>query len=1056
MNFSEFFIRRPIATSLLMLGIAMFGIVAYRALPVSDMPNVDFPTLSVSASLPGADPATMASSVATPLERQFTGIAGLDSMSSSSSTGSTNITLQFDLNRRIDGAAVDVQTAISEATPLLPPGIPSPPSFRKQNPADSPIMFLGITSSTLPLYKVDEYAETLIAQRVSMVSGVAQVNVMGAQKYAVHIQVDPRKLASRQIGIDEVATAVQNWNINLPTGTLYGAHTSYNVEANGQLMNATAFKPMIVAYRNGAPIRLQDVAKVIDSVEDDKNVTWLIYPDSAVAGENGLGPGEHKAINLMIMRQPGSNTIEVTDAIKKLIPEFQAQLPPSVTLTIRGDRSKNIREAFQDIQYTMMITLALVIGVIFVFLRNVSATFIPSMALPFSIIGTFSVMYCLSYSLDNLSMMALILSVGFVVDDAIVMLENIVRHVEAGESPMQAAYRGSREISFTIISMTISLAAVFIPLLFMGGILGRLFREFAVTICVAILISGFVSVTLTPMLCSRLLRAHSSKRKQTSLGRMTEGFFDRLNTGYDWSLRWVLRHRPVMGVVFIAVVVATVYLYIIVPKGFIPETDNDQLMVTTEAGQGTSYLEMVRLQQRINKVFQNDPDIETSMSSVGGGWGGGGSTTARLFLQLKPRKQRTLSAAQVAERLRPKVVGFPGVRVFMTVPPSIKIGGRMSKSSYELTVAGPDTTSLYSETEKLMREVAKLPEVQDVTTDLQMKSPRVMLQIDRDKTAALQLDAQQIESALYDGFGPSWVSTIYGAATQNRVLLEMDPKYQAHADSLSEIYLKSPTGALVPLSAVVKPKQDTGPQSINHTGQLPSVTISFNLRPGVSLGQAVDAIGDLAKNVLPATFSTNFTGTAKAFQSSLSNMSLLLVIAIAVVYIVLGVLYESYIHPLTILSGIPSAGFGALLTLIIFGVELNIYSFVGLIMLIGIVKKNAIMQIDFALAAERNEGKSPEEAIHEGCLTRFRPILMTSMAAMLGALPMALGYGAGGEARRPLGVAVVGGLIFSQLITLYLTPVVYTYMAGLQGRRKKKTEPLVPSTSLGEPAVLVP
>ena len=1057
MNFSEFFIRRPIATSLLMLGIAMFGIVAYRALPVSDMPNVDFPTLSVSASLPGADPATMASSVATPLERQFTGIAGLDSMSSSSSTGSTNITLQFDLNRRIDGAAVDVQTAISEATPLLPPGIPSPPSFRKQNPADSPIMFLGFTSSTLPLYKLDEYAETMIAQRVSMVSGVAQVNVMGAQKYAVHVQVDPRKLASRQIGLDEVATAIQNWNINLPTGTLYGAHTAYNVEANGQLMDATAFRPMIVAYRNGAPIRLQDVAKVIDSVEDDKNVTWLIYPDSVVPGDGIIGPGEHKAINLMIMRQPGSNTIEVTDSIKKLIPSFQAQLPPSVNLTMRGDRSKNIREAFQDIQYTMMITLALVIGVIFVFLRNVSATFIPSMALPFSIVGTFAVMYCLSYSLDNLSMMALILSVGFVVDDAIVMLENIVRHVEAGESPMQAAYRGSREISFTIISMTISLAAVFIPLLFMGGILGRLFREFAVTICVAILISGFVSVTLTPMLCSRLLRAHSSRRKQTALGRITERFFDRLNIGYDWSLRWVLRHRPVMGVIFVAVVAATIYLYIIVPKGFIPETDNDQLMVTTEAGQGTSYLEMVRLQQRINKVFQNDPNVETSMSSVGGGWGGGGSTTARLFLQLKPRRQRTLTAAQVAESLRPKVSGFPGVRVFMTVPPSIRIGGRMSKSSYELTVAGPDTTSLYSETEKLMREVAKLPEVQDVTTDLQMKSPRVMLKIDRDKAAALQLNAQQIESALYDGFGPSWVSTIYGAATQNRVLLEMDPKYQAHADSLSEIFLKSATGALVPLSAVVKAKQDTGPQSINHTGQLPSVTISFNLRPGVSLGQAVDAIGDLAKITLPANFSTNFTGTAKAFQSSLSNMSLLLLIAIAVVYIVLGVLYESYIHPLTILSGIPSAGFGALLTLIIFGVELNIYSFVGLIMLIGIVKKNAIMQIDFALAAERNEGKTPEEAIHEGCLTRFRPILMTSMAAMLGALPMALGYGAGGEARRPLGVAVVGGLIFSQLITLYLTPVVYTYMAGLQGRRKKTAQPSVPSsTTLGEPAVLVP
>lgn len=1047
MNFSEFFIRRPIATSLLMLGIAMFGIVAYRALPVSDMPNVDFPTINVGASLPGADPATMASAVATPLERQFTGIAGLDSMTSSSSTGSTSITLQFDLARKIDGATVDVETAISAATPLLPPGIPSPPSFRKQNPADSPIMFLGLTSKTLPLYKLDEYAETLVAQRVSMVNGVAQVNVMGAQKYAVHVQVDPRKLATRRIGIDEVASAIQGWNSNLPTGTLYGPHTAYNVEANGQLMNATDFRPMVVAWRNGSPIRLQDVANVLDSVEDDKNTSWLIYPHE-----------QFKAINLMIMRQPGSNTIEVTDAIKKLIPTFQAQLPPSVNLTIRGDRSKNIREAFQDIQYTMMITLALVIGVIFVFLRNVSATFIPAMALPFSIVGTFAVMYTLSYSLDNLSMMALILSVGFVVDDAIVMLENIMRHVEKGEAPMQAALRGSREISFTIISMTISLAAVFIPLLFMGGILGRLFREFAVTICVAILISGFVSVTLTPMLCSRLLRAHRAKTRSNFAARAVENFFARLNRGYDWSLSWVLRHRPVMGVVFIAVVAATVFLYFKVQKGFIPETDNDQVYVTTEAAQGTSYAEMLRLQERINKVFQQDPNVETFMSSVGGGWGGGGSSTARIFLQLKPRRQRTLTAAQVAEKLRPKVGGFPGMRIFMTVPPAIRIGGHSSKSSYELTVSAPDTTRLYAETDKLMRQVAKLPEVQDVTTDLQMKSPRVMLEIDRDKAAALQLNAQQIEGALYDGFGPSWVSTIYGSTSQYRVLLELDPKYQAHSDSLSEIYLKSSTGALVPLNAIVKQKQDAGPQSINHSGQLPSVSISFNLKPGISLGEAVTSIGDLAKRTLPADFATSFTGTAKAFQSSLSNMGLLLILAIAVVYIVLGVLYESYIHPLTILSGIPAAGFGALLTLIIFGVDLNIYSFVGLIMLIGIVKKNAIMQIDFALAAERNEGKTPQEAIHEGCLVRFRPILMTSMAAMLGALPMALGYGAGGEARRPLGVAVVGGLLFSQLITLYLTPVVYTYMAGLQRKRVKssKTTPSLPTAPAHEPLGVLP
>ena len=1042
MNFSEIFIRRPIATSLMMLAIALFGVVSYRALPVSDLPNVDFPTLVVGASLPGADPNTMASAVATPLERQFTAIAGLDSMTSVSATGSTSITLQFDLSRQIDGAAVDVQTAIAEAGPLLPAGMPSPPSFRKYNPADSPVMFMALTSETLPLSQVDEYAESRIAQRISMVDGVAQVNVMGSQKYAVRIQLDPDSLAAKQVGINEVAAAIQNWNVNIPTGSLFGPNRVYNVQANGQLMNAAAYRPLIVAWRKGGPIRLDQIATVKDSVEDDKNASWIY--------QNGKGL---RAINLMMMKQPGSNTIDVVDGIRKLMPMFQAQLPPTVDLQIRADRSKQIREAFNDIQFTMALTLGLVIMVIFLFLRNVSATFIPSLALPFSILGTFTVMYVLNYSLNNLSMMALILSVGFVVDDAIVMLENIFRHMEKGESPLEASLRGSREIGFTIISMTISLAAVFIPILFMGGILGRLFKEFAVSICTAILISGLVSVTLTPMLCSRFLRVPQEAAKSTFY-KVTERGFQWMLAGYARSLTWVMRHRPVMAAVFFIVLGATVYMYDRVPKGFIPDTDQDRISMTVEALQGTSYYKMLEYKDRVTALLSKDPDVETYFASLGG-FRTTGANQASFDMQLKPRRERKQSAAEIMARMRPQFMGFPGFRTFMSLPPSIRIGGRMSKSAYEFTVQAAHTQELYKQSQRLETALATVPEIQDVASDLQIKNPRINLEIDRDKAAALQLNAAQIEAALYNAYGPSWVSTIYSPTSQYRVLMELQPKYQTFADYLSKIYFKPPEGALVPLESVTKLRQDAGPMSINHSGQLPSVTISFNLKPGVALGEAVDAIQDVADHTLPATVTTSFQGAAKAFQSSLKNLGLLLMIAIAVVYIVLGVLYESYIHPLTILSGLPSAGLGALLTLTIFREDLNIYSFVGLIMLVGIVKKNAIMQIDFALEAERTHHKSPADAMYEGCLIRFRPIMMTSMAALLGSVPIALGYGSGGEARRPLGLAVVGGLIFSQLITLYLTPVVYTYMAGINDRWKnRKAKPVgglqVPVTAAGD------
>ena len=1024
MNFSQPFIERPIATSLLMGAIALFGTVAYQKLAVSDLPNVDFPTLQVTAALPGASPDTMAASVATPMENQFSNISGIESMTSINSLGATQITLEFALNRSMDGAAIDVQSAITQASRQLPLGMPTPPTFARVNPADQPILYLTLTSKEVPLWTLDEFAETRIAQRISQVTGVAQVQVLGAQKYAVHVQMDPHALASRQIGINEIETALKAWNVNLPTGSIIGPQRAFTLQASGQLLTAAQYRPLVVAYRAGSPVRLEELGTIIDSVEDDKTASWFY-----------THRGNSRSIVLAIQRQPGTNTIEVTNGVKNLLPVFRQEMPPSVHMDILYDRSETIRESYKDVEFTMVLTLGLVVMVIFLFLRNLSATIIPSLALPFSIVGTFAVMYLLNYSLDNLSMMALILSIGFVVDDAIVMLENIVRHIEQGEQPLAASLRGSGEIGFTIVSMTLSLAAVFIPVLFMGGVLGRLFKEFAVTICVAILISGVVSVTLTPMLCSRFLRA-AQEQKRGWFYRATERFFDGMLRVYDRSLQWVLRYRPVTMGVSALVLAATMYMFVTIPKGFIPDQDTDQMQVYTEAAQGTSYYQMVEYEKKIADEMAKDPNVDSLMASVGGTTAStlGGPNYGELVVHLKPRRERALSVDEIIKAVRPKLANFPGMKIYVQNPPTIRIGGKVTKSLYQFSMQTPDKAELYAAAAELEKRVAEVPGVDDVASDVAVSTPQVNLTIDRDKAAAMQINANQIENALYDAYGPRWVSTIYGSVNEYKVLLELKPEYQADPRALSLLYFKSPAGRLIPLDTLAGIVSDTGPQTINHYGQLPAATISFNLKPGASLGDVVARIQEIADRDLPASISTQFQGAAKAFQSSLGNLWVLLIIAIAVVYIVLGILYESYIHPITILSGLPSAGFGALLTLLLFRIDLNIYAFVGLIMLIGIVEKNAIMQIDFALEAERQHHLPPRKAIYEGCLIRFRPIMMTTMAALLGAVPIALGYGAGGEARRPLGLVVVGGLLFSQLVTLYLTPVFYTYMAALQER----------------------
>ena len=1017
MNISEIFIRRGFATTLIMMALVIFGVAGYFQLPVNDLPNVDYPTIAVFANLPGANPDTMAAAVALPLEKQFSTIPGVEQMTSTSAQGRTNITLQFDLSRNIDGAAQDVQAAMTAVR--MPRDMPNPPNWRKTNPAEQAILTLLLSSKTLPLSTVDEYAQANIAQRLSMISGVAQVDIGGSQKYAVRVRVNPYELAARQIGMNEVEDTVASGNVNQPTGTIWGSRQTLAVQTTGQLYSAADYAPLIVAYRNGAPVRLGDVAHVTDSVENERNLNWF----------NG-----QRNIQLNIVRQPGSNTVEVVDRVKAVLPQIQENLPPGIEMMIRFDRSESIRRSVNDVKFTLMLALVLVILVIFLFLRNVSATIIPSLALPLSIVGTFAVMYLAGFSINNFTLMALTLAVGFVVDDAIVMLENIHRHIEMGESVLEASLNGSREIGFTIISITLSLAAVFIPVLFLSGLLGRLLHEFAVTIMAAILVSGFVSLTLTPMVCNIFLRPHREEKHGWLFNQFERAQEWVTHNVYASSLRFVLRHKLATMVVAVLMLVGTYQLYQAVPKGFIPAEDDGRIQGSVEAIEGTGFPVMSDKVYQVAQLAQNDPQVAYVAANAGV------TNRGNITIQLKPLEERPpIDVAML--NLRRRLSTVPGVNVFLQNRPPIQIGGFSGRALYQITLQSANTEQLYASANQLVAKLQTLQGITDATADVQLANPQIKVTIDRDKASALGISASQIEDTLGSAYGQRQVSTIMAPNNQYAVILELAPEYQRDPNAISSLYIRSRAGTLVQLSSVATLTQGLGPVSVTHLGQLPSVNLSFNLAEGASIGEAVDRVTYAAQEVLPDSVAFSFQGTAKAFQSSIAGLGMLLLMAVLVIYIVLGILYESFIHPITILSGLPSAGFGALLALWLFhtasqkgyisrqlDMELNLYGFVGVIMLIGIVKKNAIMMIDFALEAQRNEGKNPAEAIYQGCVVRFRPIIMTTAAALMGILPIAIGHGAGSSSRRPLGVAVAGGLIFSQVVTLYLTPVMYIYM----------------------------